>query len=117
MVCEAPALATVGKLSRIIATVEVDGGHTPLDMVHCRTCVPVLIPVNPEAGEVGVVITSDPETKVQEPVPTAGVFPASVAVVAQTVCVVPALAVVGEASRVIVTVETDEGHAPLDVVH
>ena len=37
IVCEAPALATVGKLSRIMATVEVDGGHTPLDIVHWRT--------------------------------------------------------------------------------
>ena len=39
----------------------------------------------PDVGEVGVVIVPAPLIKVHKPVPTTGVFPASVAVVPQTV--------------------------------
>ena len=60
---------------------------------------------------------NEPETKVQLPVPTAGVFPASVAVVEQMDCVVPALDTVGNACLVIVTVDTEVGQVPLEVVH
>ena len=55
-------------------------------MVHTKVLVPTLNPVIPEVGEVGVVSVAEPTTTVHKPVPTVGVFPASVAiVVVQTV--------------------------------
>ena len=54
-------------------------------MVHRNVLVPKLNPVTPEVGEVGVVTTPVPVTTVQNPVPIVGAFPASVAVVVQTV--------------------------------
>lgn len=80
-----PATAVVGTWSRMMATVDVEGGHVPLDMVHWKTFVPVEIPVTLEFGDVGDVIIPVPETKVQTPVPTTGVFPLRVAVVAHIV--------------------------------
>ena len=41
-------------------------------------------PVTPDVGELGEVIVPDPLTRVHNPVPVVGVFPASVAVVPQT---------------------------------
>jgi hypothetical protein len=82
--CDDPALDVVGKGSRTIATVEVEGGQTPLLMVHCKTFVPTAIAVSPEVADVGVVIVAAPEINVQLPVPTAGVFPASVAIAEHT---------------------------------
>ena len=42
-------------------------------------------PVTPDVGELGVVTDPVPAMTVHAPVPTVGVFPAKVAVVAQTV--------------------------------
>ena len=50
-----------------------------------------------------MVIVPEPLTNVHNPVPTIGVFAAIVTEVAQTVCVGPALAVVGPVTEVIVT--------------
>jgi hypothetical protein len=47
--------------------------------------VPVEIPVTAEVGEVGVVITPVPETKVHKPVPTTGVLPVKVPLLTQIV--------------------------------
>jgi len=80
-----PALETVGKLSRTIATVELEAAHTPLIILHLKMFVPTPNPVIVVLGEVGDVIVPDPETKIQLPVPTVGVFAFIVAVVAQTV--------------------------------
>ena len=68
----------------------------PLVTVHLNTVVaPIVKPVTPEVGEAGVVATPVPETVVHSPVPTTGVFPAKVVVVAlQTLIVDPASAVV-----------------------
>jgi hypothetical protein len=54
-------------------------------------------PVIPDVGEDGDVMVAVPETTDHSPVPTVGVFPAKVVVVAQATRVwfVPALAVVG----------------------
>lgn len=90
-----PAAETVGGKSRIIATVEVDGGHVPLEIVHWKIFVPGDKPVTPEVANVGVVIAPPPEINVHKPLPTAGVLPAKVADEEQTVCVVPALEIVG----------------------
>jgi hypothetical protein len=62
-------------------------------------------------------IFDEPRSTDQIPVPVVGLFAASVAVVAQTVCEVPALETEGNPSRWIVTVDADAGHTPLDTVH
>ncbi len=73
----------LGKLSRVTKTVEVDGEQTPLLIVHWSTLEPNPTEVNPLLAKVGVVIVTEPDTKLQLPVPTAGIFPASVAVTEQ----------------------------------
>ena len=47
--------------------------------------IPKLNPVTPDVGDVGVVTTPVPATTVQNPVPTVGAFPPSVAVVVHTI--------------------------------
>ena len=71
----------------------------------------------PDVGEAGVVIAPAPLTKVQTPVPVTGVFPASVAVVPQTVWFGPATEVVGPPVFVIVTEEEEEGQGAFAIVH
>lgn len=62
-----------------------DGAHVPFEMVHRKVFTPMLKPVTPEVGDEGVVTVPEPAITVQVPVPTVGVFPASVAVEAQIV--------------------------------
>ena len=77
----APALAVLGGL-RILITTSLNDVHEPLEVVHLKVAdEPIANPVNPDVGDVGVVIVAVPETKVHTPVPVVGVFPASVAVV------------------------------------
>ena len=61
-------------------TCEVEDEHGGLFIDHIKTVTPGVKPVTVVFLKVGVVIIPDPETKVQEPVPTAGAFPARVAV-------------------------------------
>lgn len=63
----------------------VEGEQTPLLMVQRNVLMPTLKPVTPDVGDVGVVTTPVPAKTVHIPVPTTGVFPASVAVVEHTV--------------------------------
>jgi hypothetical protein len=56
----------------VIDIVEELDGQTPLEVVHCRTSIPIGIPVIDDVGEVGEVITPVPEINVQLPVPIAG---------------------------------------------
>ena len=90
-----PAFAVVGVALTFIITVSLDGVHVPLEIVQTNLFCPVPKAVNPEVGLLGVVIVPAPLAKVQVPVPTFGVFPAKVAVVAQIAWSVPAFAVVG----------------------
>ena len=71
----------MGDGSRVIVTVSLDGGQTPLLIVHTNVFAPTLSPVTPEVGSLGVVTTAVPAVTVHIPVPTVGVFPANVAVV------------------------------------
>jgi hypothetical protein len=73
--------------------------------------------VTPELGLPGVVTDAVPAITVHVPVPTVGVFPARVAVGTQTPKSAPAFAVVGDSSRVIVTVSLEEAQVPLPIVH
>ena len=69
----------------MIATVEIDGGQTPLVIVHCKIFVPTATAVIPEFGKFAFAMVAPPEISVQLPVPIAGVFPASTVDVAQIV--------------------------------
>ena len=62
-----------------------DSGHEPSLIVHTYVLAPTDKLVTPDVGELGVVTVELPAITVHAPVPTVGVFPASVAVVAQTV--------------------------------
>ena len=61
------------------------GVQVPLLIVHTKVFTPVVKPVTPEVGEVGVVTVAVPAVTVQNPVPITGVFAAKVAVGEQIV--------------------------------
>ena len=82
-------------------TSSVEAGHAPLVIVHLNVLAPTPSAVNPDVGEEGVVIVPAPAISVHVPVPTAGAFPAKVAVVAHTFWSGPAADVVGLALTVI----------------
>jgi hypothetical protein len=80
-----PALAKVGSaVLLVINTSSVEAVQGALEIVHLKVLAPTPRAVSPEVGEEGVVIVPAPEINVHNPVPDAGVFPAKVAVVAQT---------------------------------
>jgi len=71
-----------GRVETAITTSSADGEQGKSDIVHLKVAdIPINNPVTPEDGEEGVVIVAVPETTDQFPVPTAGVFHASVVVV------------------------------------
>jgi hypothetical protein len=115
-VCDGPAFEALGVASLLIATVDEEAGHKPLEMVHWKTLTPILKAVMPDVGDEGDVIIPLPETKLQAPVPITGVLPAKVAVVAHTVCDTPAFEIVGGELRIIATVELDVPQL-LEMVH
>ena len=78
-------MAVVGSSLLVIITSSILGAHGTLDIVHLNVFAPTPNPVIPEVGLPGVVIVPVPLTNVHTPVPTVGVLPASVAVVAQIV--------------------------------
>src|SRR5437867_12844731 len=100
-----------------MVTVSRDGEQTPLLIVQTNVFAPVDKPVTPEVGEPGVVTVALPAITVHTPLPTEGVLPARVAVAEQTVWSDPAFDVVGDSSRVIVTVSLDGGPTAFLVVH
>ena len=57
----------------------------PLVIVHTKVFTPMLKPVTPDVGLVGVVTVAVPAVTVHAPVPIAGVFAAKVAVGLQMV--------------------------------
>ena len=71
------------------------GVQVPLLIVHTKVFTPVLNPVTPLVGLVGVVTTPVPALTVHAPVPVVGLFAASVAVAEQIVWSAPAAATVG----------------------
>src|SRR5258708_14141910 len=115
-VSSGPAFADVGDASRVITTVSFEGGQLKLLIVQTNMLAPTERPVTPDVGFPGVVTLPDPPSTVHAPVPTFGVLPARVAVVAQTVSSGPAFAAVGDSSRVIVTLSFDGGQDPFVTV-
>ena len=81
----APATDVLGLRSRCTETVELEFGQLPLPIVHCNTFIPAPNAVKPVLNKFGEVIVAIPDTKLQVPVPTAGLFPFKVANVAHTV--------------------------------
>ena len=61
------------------------GGQVPFVIVHTKVFTPVVKPVTPLVGDVGVVTVAVPAVTVQSPVPTTGAFAAKVAVAEQIV--------------------------------
>ena len=90
-----PAFDVVGEASLVTMTVSFDAAQVPFEIVQTKLFAPTDSPVTPEVGELGVVTVALPAMTVHAPVPTAGVFPPSVAIVEQTSWSGPAFAVVG----------------------
>ena len=61
------------------------GGQVPFVIVHTKVFTPVVKPVTPDVGLVGVVTTPVPAVTVHAPVPIVGAFAANVAVGLQMV--------------------------------
>ena len=80
IVWSGPALDTVGNWSTLMVIASVLGGQVPLVIVHTNVFTPVVKPVTPDVGLVGVVTVAVPAVTVHAPVPTVGVFAAKVAV-------------------------------------
>jgi hypothetical protein len=112
-----PALAVVGSWSRWIATVDVEAGQTPWVIDHPKTFNPGVRFCSAVLPEAGFEIVADPLNTDHIPVPIEGWFAVRVALVAQTVVLTPALAIVGNSSRSIVTVAVDTGHTPFVIDH
>ena len=93
--------------------------QAPLLIVHLKVeLAPTVNPVTPLVGDDGVVIAAVPDTTVHTPLPTAGVFPAKVAVVVlHKFWSEFALAAVAGAAIVITTSSVDAAQAPLLMVH
>ncbi len=91
-----------------------DGGQTPLLIVHWKILLPTPKVLTAVVLEVGLVMVPLPATTLQLPVPTAGTFAVIVAVVAQMVWLEPATAVVGKLSRNITTV-SERGVQPAEL--
>ena len=77
-------MAVVGVALRVMITSSIEE-QLPLTIVQRNVFAPTPKLVMPEVGLLGVVIEPEPPTKVHVPVPTEGVLPANVAVVAHTV--------------------------------
>ena len=73
-----PAKAGLGNGSMVITILAADCGQTPLLIVHKKIFWPKPKFVTVVVPEVGVVIIPGPNTRVHNPVPTVGIFPAIV---------------------------------------
>ena len=112
-----PAAATVGFWSTLIVMSSADGAQVPFDMVHLNVFTPILNPVTPDVGDVGVVTAPEPAITVHAPVPVTGVFPANVEDDEHSVWSAPAVAVVGGVSRKIVMSSVDGVQMLFEMVH
>jgi hypothetical protein len=112
-----PASAVVGNEFTVITTSSLDV-HVPLLVVQRSvTDEPTTNPVSVEVAEAGVVIVAIPATTVHVPLPTPGVFPASVAFVILQICWSgPALAAVGGAAILITTSSVEAAQGLFNIV-
>jgi len=73
-VCVTPALAVVGTLLTVIATVDVVGAHGGLEIVQAKTFTPRFMPVTDVVGDSEFVMVPLPDIRVQTPLPTIAVL-------------------------------------------
>ena len=85
IVWSGPALLVVGNWSLLIVIASVLGVQVPLLIVHTNVFTPVVKPVTPLVGFVGVVTVAVPAVTVQTPVPIIGLLAAKVDVALQIV--------------------------------
>ncbi|MBL4691344.1 MAG: hypothetical protein JKY68_07790, partial [Rhodospirillales bacterium] len=113
-----PALE-IGWISTLIVTSSVELGHAPLEIVHLNVDEPPMVkPLTVDVSEEGVSAVPVPEMVDHAPVPTAGAFPAKVAVVTlHKFWSGPAAAVVGIPATLMTMSSVDAGHTPLLIVH
>ena len=93
------------------------GGQVPFVIVHTNVLTPVVKPVTPLVGLVGVVTAPVPAVTVHNPVPTTGALAAKVEVAEQIVWSAPAAATVGNWSTLMVIASVLGGQVPLLIVH
>ena len=110
-------MLTVGNGSTFIVIVSVLVVQVPLLIVHTNVFTPVVKPVTPDVGDVGVDTVAAPAVTVHAAVPTTDVFAASVAVSAQIVWSGPAAEVVGNGSTFMVIVSVLAVQVPLLIDH
>lgn len=80
-----PALAAGADTVTLISTSSCEDAHPTLEIVHLKVFTPLLNPVTPEFGLLGLLTVAPPAITVHVPVPEEGVLPANVAVVAHTI--------------------------------
>jgi hypothetical protein len=110
-------VAVVGGASRFTVVVAVEGGHTPLLIFHSNALTPTAMLLRDGLFTVELLRLAAPETTDQLPVPTEGIFPVRVAVVAHIVWLADTVAAEGTASLVTVVVAVDAGQLPLMIRH
>ena len=110
-----PALAIGGVALFINVTVEFVLGQLPLLMAHCKvTLVPATTPVTVLLYKVGAVMVATPLVIVHNPVPGAGLFPASVnTLLLHWLCGTPATATGGVCVSVKTTSSKEPAQLPL----
>jgi len=97
-------------------TVSEEIGQVPLVIVHAKVFNPIFNPVTPGLVDVVEVNVPLPEIIVHTPVPIAGRFPSNEDEVEQIVESIPAFAVVGNGSILIITVSVEFGQMPFEIV-
>jgi hypothetical protein len=112
-----PAKEGVGGDSLVMVTVLSLGGQVPLLIVHLNTLAPMARFDTLLLLEVGLFTIPAPLNKLHAPVPTVGIFPFKLAVVAHIDWSTPAFEAVGVSKRVTVMVLTEGGQVPLLIVH
>ena len=93
------------------------GGQVPFVIVHTKVFTPVVKPVTPDVGELGVVTIAVPAVTVHAPIPVVGALAATVPVSVQIVWSGPAIEVVGNGSTFIVMVSVLAAQVPLLIDH
>ena len=93
------------------------GGQVPFVIVHTKVFTPVVKPVTPDVGELGVVTIAVPAVTVHAPIPVVGALAATVPVSVQIVWSGPATEVVGNGSTFIIVVSILTAQVPLLIDH
>jgi hypothetical protein len=110
-----PGLDGEGRASRVIVTVEAEGGHTPFEIVYTNLFMPTLSEVTAVEYVLGETTTAGPERTDHDGVPVNGELPAMMADEEQTVWGGPAAAASGRLLTVIVNVLEGYIHDTPDV--